>query len=237
MKLRSLLFFLTPVLSILVLASCSSVSHNNTDLKEYGYNGAVKSIKSTMYYDLILRNDEWVIDDSKIGQIRTVYFNEDGNITKVVTTYPEERNVKETTHFQFEEGRKSGFCVLNAENDTLENAVYKWSSDKDYMFTSVYSTGRELKSWSKLNSDYRDLSGGYTSSGSDSTYYSKSYVNTIGDNNLITQSLNTDDLTKESYVLNVTYSDFDSKKNPRRLEMVEESGKLENLSIRVFEYY
>ena len=228
----------TFTLGLLLFASCS-VSSKNTDLLEYGYNGSVKSVKSTMYYDLVQENDDWVIDESKIGQVRTVTYNVEGNIIKAVMTYPEYPEEIETTYFQFEDGRKSGFYKLNAQKDTTEKAVYKWISDTEYEYTSdLLITGRNIKSTSKLNANYRDLSGGYSFTDGDSTLYSNSYVNTLAENNLISEISFTNELTKKKNILSMTYSNFDKKKNPLRLEMVDEkTGVLDNLSIREFTYY
>ncbi len=224
-------------LGLLIFASCS-VSPKNTDLLEYGYKGAVKSVKSTVYYDLVQENDEWVIDESKIGQIRMLTFNEDGNIIKAVTTYPEVPDEVETTYFQFEGGRKSGLYKLNAENDTIEKAVYKWISDTKYVYSSILVSGRRIKSTSQLNENYRDLSGRYTFEDRDSTLYANSYINTLADNNLITEILFTNEVTKERNILTMTYSDFDKMKNPLKLTMVDEkTGVLDNLSVREFSYF
>lgn len=238
MKSRSFFRTLTFAIGLLFFASCS-VSHKNTDLLEYGYKGAVKSVKSTMYYDLVQEDDEWVIDDTKIGQIRTVTYNEEGNIVKAITTYPEYPNDVETTYFQFEDGRKSGFYKIDADNDTIEKAVYTWISDTEYHYTSkLLITGRRIKSTSKLNENHRDLSGGYTFQDGDSTLYANSYINTLADNNLITEIIFTNEVTKERNILKMTYSNFDKMKNPLKLEMVDEkTGLLDNLSVREFNYF
>ena len=234
---RSIFRGVTFALGILILTSCS-VSHQHTDLLEYGYKGAVKSVKSTMYYDLVQENDEWIIDESKIGQVRTVTFNEEGNIIKAVSTYPEVPDEIETTFFQFEEGRKSGYFKLNQDNDTIEKAVYTWTSDTEYSFSGKLLSGRRIKSHSRLTATYRDLSGGYTFSDGDSTLYANSYVNTLNSENLITEIHFKNEVTHQKNIFSMTYSDFDSMKNPLRVEMVDEkTDLLDNLSIREFHYY
>lgn len=228
------LFFIS---GLLIFASCSS-PYRNTDLLEYGYKGAVKSVKSTMYYDLIEVNGEWKIDESKIGNIKVLTFDENGNIVKVVTTFPAYPGDIETTFIQFENGRRSGFYKLDANNDTIETAVYKWISETEYEYTSVLSSSARITSTSKLNKNLRDLSGGYTYTQGDSTVYANSYVNTLNDKNLVTKILFTDELTKEKNILSMQYSSFDSKGNPLRLVLVDENtGELDNLSIREFKYF
>jgi hypothetical protein len=191
-----------------------------------------------MYYDLVQEDDEWVIDDTKIGQIRTITFNEEGNIVKAVSTYPEYPDDIETTYFQFEDGRKSGFYKIDTDNDTIEKAVYKWISDTEYSYSSVFQTYRRTKSTSKLNGNYRDLSGGYTFKEEDSTLYANSYINKLADNGLINEIILTNEVTKERSILKMAYSNFDKMKNPLKLEMVDEkTGLLDNLSVREFSYY
>lgn len=237
MQLRFIYPIVSIIIGLLLFASCS-VSPTNTDLLEYGYQGAVKSVKSTFYKDLVQRNDEWVIDESKIMQVRTVTFNEEGNIIKAVTTYPESPEIVETAYFKFNDGRKSAFVIVNAENDTLEKAVYNWISDTEYEYKSIFSTGRILQSWSKLSADFRDLSGGYTFKDGDSTLYAKSYQNTIEENNLISEINTTNDLSKEKSTQLLEYSDFDSMKNPQKVALIDKkTGLLDNFSVREFTYF
>ena len=237
MNKRSIFQTLFFTLSLLLFVSCS-VSQSNTDLLEYGYNGTVKSVKSTTYYGLIQKNDEWIIDESKIGNIRTITFNEEGNIVKAVTLYPEYPGEVETTYFQFEDGRKSGFYKLSADKDTLEKSVYEWISETEYKFNSVHLSGRTAVSTSKLNSNLRDISGGYVFMQGDSILYANSYINTLAENNLIAKIDFTNEVTKEKNIYSMSYSDFDKMKNPLKLEMVDkENGLLENLIIREFDYF
>ena len=236
MNIRIYFYTLSFFLGLLFVVSCST-SPKNTDLLEYGYKGAVKSVKSTTYFDLIQENDEWVLDKTKIGNIKVLTFNEDGNITKVVTTYPQYPDDIETTIFEFEDGRKSGFHKILADNDTIETGVYKWINETEYNLISVLYSGRRIVSNSKLNANFRDLSGGYTYTEGDSIIYANSYVNTINDKNLITRIHFTNEVTKEKNIFSMNYSEFDSNGNPLRLEMVDEkTGILDNLSIRKFYY-
>lgn len=225
------------LLGVLILASCTS-TYRNTDLLEYGYKGAVKSVKSTMYYDLIQVNGEWKIDESKIGNIKILSFDKNGNIVKVVTTYPAYPDDIETTIIQFENGRKSGFYKIDANEDKIETGVYTWKSETEYELTSLLSSGAKIKSFSKLNKNLRDLSGGYTYTQGDSTIYANSYINTINEKNLVTEIFFTNEVTKETNIFSMEYSNFDSNGNPLRLVMVDKTtGELDNLSIREFEYF
>ena len=224
-------------LGFILVASCSA-SPKNTDILEYGYNGTVKSVKSITYHDLEQKNDEWLIDEAKIGNIKTMTFNEKGNIIKARNTYPEYPEDIETTFFQFEDGRKSSFYTLNVNNDTIEKGVYKWISDSEYTYSSASISGRKIKSSSRLNTNSRDISGGYAFTERDSTLYSNSYVNTINKNNLITEIHFKNELTHEKNIFSMTYSDFDLQGNPLKVEMVDQkTGLLDNLSIREFHYY
>lgn len=234
---RSFAHILTFALGLLLFTSCS-ISSKNTDLLEYGYQGAVKSVKSTTYFDLVQENDDWVLDETKIASVKTITFNEEGNIIKAITTYPEYPEEIEKTYFQFENGRKSSFYKINENNDTIEKGVYKWNSDTDYTLSSTFLSGRKNNSYSRLNTNFRDLSGGYTFSDGDSTLYSNSYVNTLNEDNLITKIHFKNEVTNEKNIFSLTYTDFDEMKNPLKLAMVDEkTGLLDNLSIRKFYYF
>lgn len=229
-----ILFF---VLGLLIFASCST-TYRNTDLLEYGYKGAVKSVKSTMYYDLTQMNGEWKMDKTKIESVKTLTFDKNGNIVKVVTAFPAFPKDLETTIYQFEDGRKTGFYVIDADKDTLETAVYNWKSETEYELKRIFSESRRIKSTSKLNANLRDLSGGITYIQGDSILHANSYINTINDNNFITEILFTNELTKATNIFKMTYSDFDPKGNALQLVMTDkETGELDNVSIREFEYF
>ncbi|MDG1331905.1 MAG: hypothetical protein P8P74_06225 [Crocinitomicaceae bacterium] len=217
--------------------SCEE-SPTNTDLNEYGYKGAVKSIHATTYFGLEQENGEWVIDESKISNIKTLTFNETGNIVSVETIIPKLNNEVETTFFEFTDDRKSAYFKLNAAKDTTEKGIYTWKSDLEYELVIELASGSRMESTSKLNSNYRDLSGKYQYFNGDSVLYAKSYVNVIDDKGLISTITFTDEITKVKQTMSMTYKDYDSKENPLRIALVDkETGLLENLSIRKYEYF
>lgn len=238
MKLASFMFNVAAIILIISLNGCSSSPISKNDLAEYGYKGNIRELKTTMYYDFIEENGKTVYDESKVGTFRTMIFNKDGNLEEATNSFSDAPEEDETVYYQFKDGRKSSFYIVNPANDTLQRATFDWVSDKEYTYTSLFNTGRTMKSWSKLNDDFRDLSGGYTFSGKDTIYYSRSYKNTVIEDNLIKESISTDEVTGEKSTLILKYSDFDSKGNPQKVEMFDGDTKTPiNVAIRKFSYF
>ena len=65
-----------------------------------------------------------------------------------------------------------------------------------------------------------------------------SVENTVIEDNLIKETINTDEVTGEKSKISMKYSDMDSEGNPQKVEMFEgETNSLIQVSIREFRYF
>lgn len=234
MKKFSSLSTISLIAIVLIFQSCSS----GNDLKEYGYKGKVKEVKATFYYDFIEENGKMTVDKSRIGDIRTMYFDENGNLTKTVSSSPNTPNAKLVSYYQSTDGRKSSYVVVDENKDTLERASIKWISDQEYEVTSAFGTGRIKKIHTLLNDDYVELSNETRFFDKDSTYVSVRYDNISIKENRVEESTHTDKLTGVKTDLLFQYSEFDAEGNPLRVELSDRNKKnLANVTIREISYY
>jgi len=191
-----------------------------------------------MYRNLEQKDGEWILDPSKIISISELTFNEMGNITKVETRVPEMEDEVETTYFQFENHIKLSYVKVNAAKDTTEKGTYNWLSDFEYELTIYRSEEEQIESWSKLNDNYRDLSGGYKFVLNDSVVFAQSYENTVDKDGRITKIIFMNDLEQEKNAMTMTYGDDDTQGNPRKVILIDDkTGELDNLSVREFTYF
>ena len=229
-----------PILTVLIILSCCNSNEESNDLKEYGFNGKVKSVHTTNYSNLESENGEWIIDEDRIESKWKMLFNENGFITEIREYYPSFDTVWDEviSNIEFVNGKKSTYIKTNQYGQKTETGTYTWIDNYHYTINSNQMNGTKIESHFMLNKEFRDQGGDYTYSFLDSIYFSESYVNQLKNDGEIISSSFTNALTNNEYV--ITYSDKEKDKKGNLVKaafVYESSGELKRLSVREFEYY
>jgi len=236
MKQLSIILFVT-----LLLSSCSTPEKKSfTDLKEYGFKGKVKSVITKNYIGLERQDNKWVISEERIASKQNVFFNINGNITKIIDYRLLENDswYDITTEFKYENGLKKTSKKTDLYGKQTEQAEYKWLDDKNYILTAKDINGMKVESVSKLNNDFRSYSGEYKYFKADSLVYSESYSNKLDKKGEIISTHFLNKISAKSYTLLYTDKELDKEGNLIKLAMTyEESGDLKRFIVREFSYY
>jgi len=222
---------------ILNISSCDTLEKPN-DIKEYGYFGDIKKMKSTRYKNLNKEGENWIIEKEKIIFKQEKYFNTDGNIFKVKYFYPIDNTSweEQILNVKFEKGLKQSYVILDNKSNFIESAIYTWNDNMNYEAIAERDNGTKALSFSKLNKNFRDLSGGYQYFQNDSLVESETYQNNFGVNGELTSSDYVDEIKNIKYRVVYKSLEKDSIGNTV-LKAIEESDKLKYLETREFEYY
>jgi len=219
--------------------SCVSKERPN-DLKEYGYLGDVKKITSIRYENLKKNGGNWVIKKDKIIYKQEKYFNKNGNAFQVKYFYPIDINSweEQILNIKFKDGLKDSYEIVDNKGNFIESAKYIWLDEMNYKAIAERMNGAKLISYSKLNDDYRDLSGGFQYFLNDSLIESEKYVNNFKSNGRYSGSDYMDEIKNIEYsiVKNIVEKDNNGNATFFTIEF-KESAKVKYLETREFEYY
>ena len=230
---------ITIISVILLLTSC--VSENRpTDLKEYGFKGNVKSVTTINYNDLKKIDDTWSISEEKVVSKWKMTFNNEGNIIEMKEYYPLFDTIwnEVTTKIEFKDGLKSKYTKTDLYGQITEVGTYTWIDDHNYNLTALQKSGLTVNSYSKLDKNFRDMSGGYSYFQNDSILFSEFYKNKLKLNGEIVNSEFHDKLKDEIYTIEYSDKEKDEKGNLIKVALVyTETQLLKRLSVREFEYF
>lgn len=231
----------TIIIFTAILVLTSFVSENKpTDIKEYGFKGNVKSVTTINYNDLEQIDGTWNIIDDKVISKWKMTFNEDGNIIEMKEYYPlfDTTWNKVTTKIEFKNGLKSKYTKTDLYGQTTEVGNYTWLDDHNYKLIASQKSGITINSYSKLNKNLRDISGGYSYIQNDSILFSETYENNLKRNGEIVSSKFHNKLKDEYYTIEYSDKEKDQKGNLIKVALVyKETQLLKRLSVREFEYF
>tara|TARA_R110002051_G_scaffold241020_3_gene301380 strand:+ start:64 stop:759 length:696 start_codon:yes stop_codon:yes gene_type:complete len=226
-------------LIIFFLISISAISQNNpTDLKEYGFFGKIKKMTTTKF-SAMFKDGEWKIDSNQIESKIIFEFNKVGNIERTVEfTYDENNHItKNVFDFNFKNDRKEHY-IKSDSTRILERGKYDWLSPYKYELISVDNNGIKNESYSYLNNDFRDISGGTKRFENDSLTFEFKYVNTLDKNGEIL-FLNMDYITSGfNDKIAISDKEFDEQNNMTKFSLKSvESNQVYSFNVREIEYY
>ncbi len=230
---------ITIIIAILLLTSFV-LENKPTDLKEYGFKGEVKSVTTINYNDLEQIDGAWNINEDKVISKWEMTFNKEGNIIEMKEYYPLIDTIwnEVTTKVEFENGLKRKYTKTDLYGQTTEFGTYTWGDDNNYKLTATQKSGIVVNSYSKLNKNLRDISGGHSYIQNDSILFSESYKNKLKQNGEIISSKFYDKLKDEYYTIEYSDKEKDKKGNLIKVALVyKETQLLKRLSVREFEYF
>ena len=147
------------------------------DLKEWGYKGPVKEVRSLVYR----HPDELELTDTTdhLSSINHAYFNEDGNIYLTESSYGlnSDYSVSSTLHTSFEGGLKSSYVEKDSYGDITSKGTYTWSGYRGYVLQINHDEGGQGSMFVLLDENFRDQAGSYTYTYEGEIYYKEQYVN------------------------------------------------------------
>ncbi len=222
----------------ILLTSCNSVK-TITDLKEYGFKGKVKNIVVLNYRDLEKKNELWVIKEDKLFSKKTMKFNKKGNIVEI-HYHSTSKNLSDEiiTSIEFKNGKKSKTTSRDLLGEIINTGYYTWIDKYNYSYDLV-NKQKELilKSHTKLNNNFREISTEYSYIENDSIVFSESTVTELDINEEVVSTKFKDKISQEEYVIEYIVKK-DKKDNLIKCAFIfRESKKLQLLSINKFEYY
>ncbi|MFV0540739.1 MAG: hypothetical protein ACK5MZ_05805 [Aestuariibaculum sp.] len=158
MKCIKTILFIYLLFHSMLFNSQNNLSHGQkvNDILEMGLKGNVKHIKSYVYFKTDL--DDWSKRyDNNILSEKEYFFNEDGNIFKVI----QYETVESYTYtFKFENGIKKSYKKSQNSNDSLiESGKFAWVNNKTYRRTSTTNNGIVHEYYFHLNKNNRIDSG------------------------------------------------------------------------------
>jgi len=227
-------------LLIFIIVHISSIAQSvPNDIKEYGFNGKVKSVYNVYFSNINKVANKWVLDKNKISIRSTMWFNCSGNIdsiTWVNDQYGEQ--TKTITRFYHTGNQKTSLIKQNSESKIFEEGTYNWIDNQNYTISVTNSDGSHIESFSNLNSDFRDISGGYMLLVDDLVIVSEKYSNKLDPSGLIKSYTNTDLLKNKTTTYILTEIELDAFGNLMNFACIDkESGDLTYYLKRVFTYY
>jgi len=230
----------TVFIFLLICFSSCNVEERPNDWKEYGYIENVKKLKSTRYSDLQKEGENWILREDKILFKQEKYFNKDGNAFQVKYFYPINNNLweEQTINVKFRNGLKHSYVMVDNKGNFIESAKYTWLDNMNYKVIAERKNGSKLTSYSKLNDDYRDLSGGFQYFLNDSLIESETYLNNFKLNGRYLGSDYVDEIKNIKYTLVQNIIEKDSVGNATFFTIEnKESAKIKYIETREFEYY
>ena len=231
---------ITIILLSLVLSSFSK-EHPQNDLKEYGLNGKVKAVYTTNYLDLEKADGKWIENQNFIVSKSIMFFNKNGNISKILEMYPLPNSViKFDTALTIEFSHKNERKVAYSKSyyNLKETGKYTWLNKKNYKLIATREDGLTITSYSKLSRKFRDLSGNYKYQLNDSIVLNESYKNTLNRKNQIIKSVFTDSISGKKRTIEFEILELDKNNNITKLAQTDsKTEKLKKYSTRTYEYF
>jgi tetratricopeptide (TPR) repeat protein len=227
-------------LFIIILFSSFDQKDFASDVKEYGFRGAVKSVKMINYGNVERQDENWILSESKIQSKQHMSFDETGNIIDMNEFYlmPSGFWYEVSTNYTYFNGRKKSYIKTDIFGQQTETGNYVWLDYKHYELKSTQINGNRVESKTGLNNNFRSVSGGYNYYQNESIVASENYENVVDKNGEIIRTNFLNNITGVPYSIEYKTKKFDHKGNLIQVALIfSGTEKLKRLVVREFEYY
>jgi hypothetical protein len=228
-------------LMLLTLPFDLAAQDTYSDAAEYGFKGKVKSVRTTNYHEIEqLENGAYDLTDDKVFSIWTMFFDEEGRITRSIERFNMGSGewFETITEIKFTNGRKSGYVKTDSTGQELESATYTWADAYNYELVSKNIGGAGMTSSTKLNERFREIGGSHTYYNGDLVFQSESYTNELDEQDRILATEYQDQLSDRQYRIEYRHKKFDERGNNTEVALIEPTtGMLVKVAVREFQYY